>query len=144
MKKLVDDKTDRGFDTLERLIAKAPSETDMPAEWLDTCHTCHDTGLICTTRKFTVYSTPCTCDKAKARAEPFRYHDTDENRREFLALMKKLCTLFGKPYSQELAAAYWEQLKHHSMTDLKRALDRCAKRCKFFPKVAELVEGVYG
>jgi Domain of unknown function (DUF6475) len=54
-----------------------------------------------------------------------------------------LCELFDKKPSLELSEIYWAVLKDKLAIDqFKQACAKCAARCKFMPKPAELLEAI--
>lgn len=59
---------------------------------------------------------------------------------EFLESFKKVCVVFGKAYDEKELSIYYEYLKDYSSQTFQVACDLAIKECKFFPKVAEMLE----
>lgn len=59
---------------------------------------------------------------------------------DFIKDFKRVCVAFNKPFGQEECEIYYDMLKEYKKTHFKIACDLAIKECKFFPKVAEMLE----
>lgn len=65
---------------------------------------------------------------------------TDE--KKFNQLLLKVCAAFGYEQSAAGAKEYFECLNDFPIEQIEPALDTCKKVCKFFPKIAEIIEQI--
>jgi len=72
---------------------------------------------------------------------------------EFNPIFRQLVTLFGVPHHvqagdevgplptmKELAASYYQRLRHVPASHLKACVDRAGDTLKYFPRVSELLD----
>lgn len=151
-----------GLEILKRLAERAPSEAEMPFQWLDSCRLCSDTGFVRTERGVNgapcVFSKPCSCNAGVSRLEGIENDcrrikrqqgaTTEADRVPFARLFKRLCVQFGKETTGQkgvdLAEAYWSELQHYSEHELERGFKHAARNCKFFPRISDILDGING
>jgi len=62
----------------------------------------------------------------------------------FLQSLNSLESAFWEKTSEDRAKIYWEMLKGYDDESIKRAVIKCMRELKFFPKIAEIIEMVEG
>ena len=127
-------------------------------EHLFQCHHCLDTKFIC--RKETmkgypgefVTSKPCPYCTAGQQLLEARQSVEDrgqqtnvsERLNEFQQIFSRMCLQFGKKANRTLTAAYWEELQDYSTPELERGIKHAARKCKYMPRIADILDGING
>ena len=62
----------------------------------------------------------------------------------FADLLADCCLVFDKDITVKLADIYWKVLKRFSDKEVSDAFEQAIKKCRFFPKPAELIEFIEG
>lgn len=59
---------------------------------------------------------------------------------DFIRDFKRICVAFNKPFGQEECEIYYQFLKDYKKVIFSKACELAIQECKFFPKVAEMIE----
>lgn len=150
---------------IDRLIACAEkSLTDQgDDEALFKCHHCLDTKFTCKTATKKGYpgefltSKPCEeCAGGRELLEAREDQQSRGKRRDqghepnssekinFANGMKRLCLQFSRKPTEDLIDAYWEELQDYSTHEIARGLKHAARKCRYMPRIAEILEGING
>ena len=65
-----------------------------------------------------------------------------QKRVRFTKGLAKLRAAFQTELSDDTIAVYWEDLQNFKIEQIEEAFDDCRRNCKFFPRIAEIIETI--